>query len=386
MQALLLNAESKTASVESRSLPDARPGDVLIKVHAVALNPVDALYVSNPIGRSGRIVGSDFAGTVASAPSSSSSSTNGRQLQQGDKVAGFLQGACSVNDRPGAFAEYLVCPADLVWRVSESVPLESAAAVSLCALTAAQALYNRLGLKAPFDWERLSPLKDKTISASYFFIAGASTSVGMYAAQLIRRSAEVSGETIKLIGAASSARFDLLRAEPYAYDALVDYRDEDWPEQVRQHTGGVGVTWAFDCISEGSTVRDVSRTLCKGGKIAIVRSKEYGAWETDGLPDSVEPSYGAVWEGLGEEVEYDQKIIPASTQARSFTVAFYNWLSDVGRLEANPIRLMPGGLDRVVPDGFALLGTGSMGDRAKSRPEPYMKPISAEKLVYRIES
>lgn len=31
-----------------------------------------------------------------------------------DRVAGFLQGACSVNERPGAFAEQLVVPWDIV--------------------------------------------------------------------------------------------------------------------------------------------------------------------------------------------------------------------------------------------------------------------------------
>jgi hypothetical protein len=49
------------------------------------------------------------------------------------------------------------------------------------------------------------------------------------------------------------------------------------------------------------------------------------------------------------------------------------------------VRLMPGGLERVVPDGFALLGAGSVSQRTKlARSEEYMHPISAEKLVYRI--
>jgi hypothetical protein len=46
---------------------------------------------------------------------------------------------------------------------------------------------------------------------------------------------------------------------------------------------------------------------------------------------------------------------------------------------------MPGGLEKVVPDGFALLGSGSVSERAKlARDEEYMRPISAEKLVYTI--
>lgn len=54
-------------------------------------------------------------------------------------------------------------------------------------------------------------------------------------------------------------------------------------------------------------------------------------------------------------------------------------------LEPNPVRAMPGGLERIVPDGFALLGSGSVTSRTTlKRDEPYMKPISGEKVVYSI--
>jgi hypothetical protein len=45
---------------------------------------------------------------------------------------------------------------------------------------------------------------------------------------------------------------------------------------------------------------------------------------------------------------------------------------------------MPGGLENILPDGFALLGSGKVGDRALevSRDAEYMRPISAEKIVY----
>jgi hypothetical protein len=118
--------------------------------------------------------------------------------------------------------------------------------------------------------------------------------------------------------------------------------------------------------------------------MAIVRSREGGAWDTHGLRKDVEPSYGAVWEGLGKYVLYNGMVLPASRDARAFTAAFYRWLSEGGELEPNPIRLMPGGLESVVSDGFALLGGGTMEDRSKERPEACMKPVSAEKLVYRL--
>jgi hypothetical protein len=76
--------------------------------------------------------------------------------------------------------------------------------------------------------------------------------------------------------------------------------------------------------------------------------------------------------------------VPESLEARDFAVSFYMWLSNGAALQPNPIRLMPGGLESVVADGFALLGPGLMKDRAQGRTEAWLKPVSAEKLVYKI--
>lgn len=418
MKALLLDAENRTAALSTLPLPTPGPGELLIAVKAIALNPVDALYTFRPLAGSGRVVGSDFAGLVVARGPPAPSSSNGddvaapnggggarlrrsstalstASIGRGDRVAGFLQGACSVNERPGAFAEYVVCPADLVWRVAAHMSFEEAASVSLCGLTAAQGLFFRLGLEAPFQWEDesdeavLRRIESQSSAGGgeveeddelCFFVAGASTSVGLYAAQLARRSGEMSGKHVRLIGAASPKNWEMLKAEPYGYDVLVDYRDTSWPEKVRQATGG-GVHFAYDAISEGSTVRDVSTTLKKGGKLAVVRSKEADAWDTNGVVG--EPIYGAVWEGLGEDVEYLNLVVRSSPAKRSFAVSFYKWLSDGGVLHPNPVRVMPGGLEKVVEDGFALLGTG-ISDRNQVRIEEHMRPISGEKLVYQI--
>ncbi|KAF1810165.1 GroES-like protein [Eremomyces bilateralis CBS 781.70] len=382
MQGLVLDTEQKTAFVKDIPIPEPGAGEVLIQVYTVALNPIDPLYVHNPLGATGRTVGSDFAGIINKL-GEAVPSTSG--LKEGQRVAGFLQGACSVNERPGSFAEYAVAPWDLVWRVPSTLSFEEAATKNLCGLTAAQAVFFRLGLPAPFTWkgkEEEDRIRKWAKKEVYFFIAGASTSVGMYAAQLVRRSAEVNGATIRLLGAASKQRFSLLKSEPYGYDDLVDYRNNDWVEHIRALTGGKGVDFAYDCISEGNTVKTVSETLNNSGNMAIVRSREGNAWNAEDLP--VEPIYGAVWEGLGIEIQYQGFTVPTSPEARAFAVAFFKWLSEGGELSANPVRLMPGGLDSIVKDGFLLLGPGSMEDREHTRTESWMRPISAEKLVYRV--
>jgi len=147
-------------------------------------------------------------------------------------------------------------------------------------------------------------------------------------------------------------------------------------------TGSTGIHYAYDCISEGSSVEKVASILVDGGQSAVVRSRAGRAWSADQL--KVEPIYGAVWEGLGEEIQYQGFTVRKSAAARDFAVKFYRWLSTGASIKPVPIRLMPGGLDRVVNDGFLLLGAGRMEERQVDRSEEWMRPVSAEKLVYRL--
>jgi NADPH:quinone reductase-like Zn-dependent oxidoreductase len=376
MRALVLSSKDRTAHVTQVPMPAPSDSEVLIRVHAVALNPVDSLYVFNPIGSTGRVVGSDFAGTVEEI----NCGNNGEsKLKVGDRVAGFVQGASSINDRPGAFAEYVAVPHDLVWKVADSMSFAEAATISLCGLTAAQALFSehRLGLRPP--WEKESETDEADVQ-KVVFIYGASTSVGLLAAQLIRHCVG----RIKLIGCAGPKHFGSLRAQPFSYDELVDYRS-DWCSELSNLTQSTGLDLAYDCISEGDTVQKISKILGPRGKMAIVRSAEGGAW-TSKEPLPVQPSYGAVWEGLGEEVQYQGMNLPANAEARELAVKFYNWLSANGEAALKPInvRMMPGGLERIFDDGFQLLGSGSMTDRVVDRTKSWMRPVSAEKLVYNI--
>lgn len=396
MQALTLDAESKTAVLKTIPLPSPKHNEILVKIHSISLNPIDPLYTANPLGATGRTVGSDFAGTVISLGSSVPSTST---LKPGSRVAGFLQGACSVNERPGAFAEYLVAEWDLVWEIPENVSFEDAAGVSLVALTAAQGVWFRLGLAAPFWYNEENIWKDHPewwanegkervpkLDSLNVFVYGASTAVGLYAAQMARLSGEASGKSIRLFGVASKARWPMLKAKPFEYDGLVDYHDEDWPEQVKKMAGEEAIHFAYDGISEQDSVAHVSHLLHPYGRMAIVRSKEAGAWKNNDVWTT--PIYGAVWEGLGAEVQYQGFTVKKSETAQEFAVRFYKWLSKAvgGTLKPVPVRVMPGGLERVVQDGFALLGSGKVGERDQKREEEWMRPISAEKLVYRISA
>ncbi|KAF7548270.1 hypothetical protein G7Z17_g7160 [Cylindrodendrum hubeiense] len=305
MKALVLTPSTHEATVRELPRPIPGVGEVLIRVHAVALNPVDSLYVSHPIAAQDyRVIGTDFAGVVAGASPELAGLLDPR-TKLGARVAGFLQGACSVNDRPGLPSPFVSS--------SGALPIESQ------------------GTEGPIN----------------VLIYGSSTSLGLYAAQLVHLSSLTSGRKIRLIGAASASKHDLLRKAPYLYDALVDYRDPNWPDKVREAAANRGVDYAIDCISEGATVEKVHSTF--------------------------------------------GQTIPASPAARDFAAKFFAFLgsdAEDGKvnLEPNPLRIMPGGLERVSPDGFTLLGADGVTSRSTTSGEgEHMRPISAEKMVYVIE-
>jgi len=141
---------------------------------------------------------------------------------------------------------------------------------------------------------------------------------------------------------------------------------------------------AYDSLSEGQSVAQVASTLSRKGKMAIVCSREDGAWKADSLP--LEPVYGTVWEGLSKSVQYQGFTAAELPVACDFDVGFYMWLSVVWRSEIYPVpfRLMPGELKKVVDDGFALLGAGGMKYRQVRRTEEWMRLVSAEKLEDRM--
>ncbi|KAH0429428.1 zinc-binding oxidoreductase [Colletotrichum camelliae] len=387
MKALVLSPSERSVSIKETRIPSPGPREILIKICAVALNHVDALYVNNPIAaQDDRIIGSEFSGQVVQVGDGLDVVDDAR-TKIGARVAGFVQGACSANLRPGAFAEYLAVEYDLTWHIPTPMSFESAATISLCGLTAAQGVFARLQLPCPFSNTRgFSGLGLAEDSPVKVFIYGATSSLGLYAAQLVRASEKTSGRRIRLIGAAGASKHAMLKQEPYGYDALVDYHDADWVEQVRGAARG-GVQYAIDAISKSPSVEQVERTLAEDGQFAVFRSPALGGFDISKM--RVKPLIGAVWEGLGVEVLYQDIVansgplilgatLPANPEARRITAEFYNYMgseasSGVVKVQSNPVRLMPGGLERIASEGFALL-TGAGGEQ----------PVSAEKIVYTI--
>ncbi|TFK38490.1 chaperonin 10-like protein [Crucibulum laeve] len=378
----LVTAPGNTAVVGDMPIPEPGPHEIRVEVRSIALNPVDALYVAHPSDGPGRIVGSDIAGIVNSV----GEGVQGWKI--GDRVAGLLQGATSGNPRPGGFAKYAILEADLTIGIPSSVSFEEAATLPLCSLTAAQALFIRLRLPAPFPSPFTFPVPTEPPAV---LIYSASTSLGLFTVQLASLLRTASGDPYRIYVTASPRHIPLLTSLGVPASHIFDYRSPTWVEDVKKASGGI--THAVDCISEDDSTGRVSETFVEaGGNLAVIRN---ATWDKDKVRPNVEALYGAVWSGLGYELQYNNRILPASPTWRAFSVAFFAWLSagapdDATRfpIAANPVRLMPGGLERVATDGFELLGAGNVVSRArvdeKEEEREWMRPISGEKLVYRI--
>lgn len=430
MKAIVLDPENRTTTLSTLPIPTPGPNELLIAVKAIAINDVNATSSSHPYGDKSSAIASELAGLViARGPPSSTSSSQDHSatspshlrrsstalsniISRGDRVAGYLWATRGVNcttsddELGGAFAEYVVCSADQVWRVPPHVSLEDAASVGLCAYTAAQALYLDLGLPAPFHWDDDSEEgvlrrvesetsrdgndasgtgeEDDEGSEITLLVVGASTSVGMYAAQLFRSSAEVSGRRARLIGLASPESWDMLRADPYGFDVLVDIQDTSWPEQVGRAVGD-GVDLALHAAPEDINIAHVSGTLRQGGKLAVTRSVANEKMEDEGV--ALEPVHESGGKRMGtnysEPVGCTAGLSPVKTE---FMTAFYKWLSDGGLLRPLPVRIMLGGLDRMLENWPTSPGTSSgMGQRENGRQSGLLKQSPLEKLVYSID-
>jgi NADPH:quinone reductase-like Zn-dependent oxidoreductase len=146
----IMQAEQKTANVKTIPQPDPSPDEVLVQVHTVALKPIDSLYVANPLDSTGRVVGSDFAGTIASIGQAVPASC-GLHLEDGLWVSCKAHAASMIVQERLQNSSFV--PGIFVWRVPEHMRFEESSTVSLCRLTAAQAVYHRLGLETPFRWK-----------------------------------------------------------------------------------------------------------------------------------------------------------------------------------------------------------------------------------------
>ncbi|CAJ2510832.1 Uu.00g064570.m01.CDS01 [Anthostomella pinea] len=340
----LVTVGDKTAKVQEIDVPKPGEGEILVKVHYVAQNPTDWKGVMS--APAGRTVGCDFAGTVED--------NNGSHWRNGQRVAGWVHGQSSEPPR-GAFAEYLVVEASLVYPIPDKTSFQDAAVVPLAFATAVQAMVGRL--KTP---EPSKPAK----TAFPFLVNGGTSSVGKYAVQL----GKLSGAFV--IATGSKANHELLKS--LGADATVDYKDADWPSQVRKLSHD-GLEHAFDCIAEKGTIEAMARAMSptKGGH--VVTLLPVGGDVRDKIENKkvrLESTIAYTVFGRPLDYPFDNCGNGPTPEDKALWEKYLAMLPDLlssGRLKPNRVREL-GGIE-TISDGFREQQEGK---------------VHAEKLVYKI--
>lgn len=161
-------------------LPDPEPGpeDLLVEVHAVSVNPVDAKVRRNSAPPAGeyKVLGWDAAGVVRAVGSKVS------RYRPGDRV--WYAGSIA---RPGSNSALHVVDAALVGPMPQSLDFAQAAALPLTAITAWELLFDRLQVS-----------RARSPSGQTLLVIGAAGGVGSILVQLAR---QLTGLTV--IGTAS---------------------------------------------------------------------------------------------------------------------------------------------------------------------------------------
>jgi NADPH:quinone reductase len=217
MKAAYITQTGPPENITVGELPTPSPSgnQVLVRVKAAALNPVDTYIRAGTIPMPTPfpfVVGCDLAGVVERL------GPNSRRFKAGDRVWGSNQGLLG---RQGTFAEYVAAEEDWLYPTPDGVSDESAAACALVGITA------HLGL-----------VRDAMLrSGETLFVNGGTGGVGSMVVQMS-----------KAIGARviTTAGTDEKVAECLALgaDGAIYYKAEDVPARVKELApGGIYVWW-----------------------------------------------------------------------------------------------------------------------------------------------
>jgi len=255
MRAVVLTefGEPEVLRVTEVPVPVPAADEVLVRVHATALNRADLLqrrgFYPNPFPGAYDIPGMEFAGEVVSAaasPTAHASPTapalRAARFKPGDHVMGIVSG--------GTYAEYVTIPAAQAIRTPRGMSLADAAAIPEVFITAWDALVLQGGLKP---------------GGTALVHAGAS-GVGTAAIQICRAMGA------RIIVTCSGARggVDKMQAcRDLGASLVVDYTTQDFAKEVADYTNGRGVDVVLDVIGGDYTVRNVACLAQKGRIIQV---------------------------------------------------------------------------------------------------------------------
>ncbi|MCW3109311.1 MAG: oxidoreductase [Segetibacter sp.] len=237
MKAIILNEAGgpENLVVTEIPMPVLKEGEVLVKVKAIGINPVDiktrkGLGLYNKLKEDAPVIlGWDIAGEVVEVGAGVTT------FEEGDEVFGMV-------NFPGhgkAYAEYVAAPANHLAEKAELITTQEAVAGTLAALTAWQVL---------IDEAKVQPGEKVLIHA-------AAGGVGHYAVQI----AKYLGAYV--IGTASDANYDFVKE--LGADEFVDYTQGLFEEAIKD------VDVVFDTVGGLNPLRSLN-VLKEGGRLVAI--------------------------------------------------------------------------------------------------------------------
>jgi NADPH:quinone reductase-like Zn-dependent oxidoreductase len=232
VKAFILDRYRKKGALRLGEMPEpgVRDQDVLVAIHATALNPLDAKIRDGEFKlilpyRLPLILGHDVAGVV---------------VRVGPKVRGFKPGdevyARPDKDRIGTFAEFIAMDEADVALKPRNLTMDEAASIPLVGLTAWQVLIERANLQ----------------KGQKVLIHAGSGGVGTFAIQLAKHIGATVATTT------STANVELVRS--LGADVVVDYKKEDFSKVLS------GYDVVLNSLDAGTFEKSL-RVLKPGGKL-----------------------------------------------------------------------------------------------------------------------
>jgi len=229
MKAVVIHAQGgpDVLQYEDMPIPEPASDELLIRVHAAGVNPVDWKIREGHLGRIPlpSIMGSDFSGVVEAL----GSAVEG--FRQGEPVFGI------VGEESGSYAQYAVTPASRVAKKPAALDPIKAAALPIASLTAWQALFDTAALKP----------------GQRVLIHAAAGGVGGFAVQFAKWKGAY------VIGTASAQNLEFVRG--LGAHEVIDYHSQRIEETVRD------VDVVFDTV--GGETQERSRKVLKPGGILV---------------------------------------------------------------------------------------------------------------------
>jgi NADPH:quinone reductase len=247
MLAAYITETGAPSVIQYGELPVPKPGlgEVVVKVGAVAVNPIDTYIRAGMIAMPLRfpfVVGCDLAGTIESV------GLKVRRFKVGDRVWGSNQGLFG---RQGTFAEYACVDEKWLYPTPPTETDAQAAAGALVGITAYLGLFRFAHLQA----------------ADLVFVNGGSGGVGSAVIQMAKAAG---ARVITTVGSAEKGIY----CQSLGADVVLNYKDATLDEQIRHYiapNGGISI-W-FETQREPTLERTIDM-MAPRGRIIVMAGRQ----------------------------------------------------------------------------------------------------------------